>query len=892
MTRTLSVAAIIVTLGLLLVAQADARPGKPGITVEDRTGDQGGVLEVTITASPDDGGGANDVIEYRVHRREAGGVWSFLRSVPAADQPEYDFEDSGLVNRKRYYYKVRASNGTLLSYPAYASAVPLDDTPPRPPRRFTAEDHPGDHGSALDLHFLRSRDDGGGANDVRHYRIVRRELGGAFEEIARIRATGADVYSRTDWQLTVGKTYIYRVRAYDGNRLSTPVEARGAPLDNVRPGPPGTVTVKDVPDDNGGAVTVSFGASRHDGNGPDDVRSYKVERKRAGGTFAFLRDVPATDATSYRFTDTGLANSTWYTYKIRAYDGNFYSKAALGAGKAVDNKPPRPPRLVTVTDVPDDNGGAVTVSFRASGNDGNGSDDVRSYKVERKRADGAFAFLRNITATDATTYRFADGGLDDGVWYTYKVRAFDGKFYSTAAFGGGKSRDNTAPRRPSNFQVAVAENALGAADVSWDASPDDVVGHREVTRYDIFRNLAGTEWPTSPTRKVAAAAAPDYMFRDTGLVPGRKYWYQARAVGPTGKSDFTALRSIVADDTRVPRPPRSLTAEDRPDDDGRAVIVRWLRSFDDGADLNNVARYVVLRRLTSVYDTPITRIRSVAATGANGYTIIDASSELMNLRSYTYTVRAISATGTPSRDSNEAMAVPQDNIILAAPTNLVASDRAGDGGGVIQLQFRRSTSEGGIGPPPPPPFDLSSEDVAQSSGVYEIFRRRVGQPWYSTPRLRVSTSVSGDPITTVDTGVPNGVAYEYRVRYRVDTVISPFSNTAQAKAEKNTSTSVAAAQAGLSVSIAEPPESVAVGDSIPVRAVVVGAGLSQVRLRWIVEGTEVWRQTAAVTGKDSYEATFTLTPAVEAGAEVRLIAVAEDADKAVESEEVAVRIAD
>lgn len=892
MTRILSVAVVTVTLGLLLGAQADARPGPPGISVRDRPNDQGGVLEVTITASPDDGGGADDVIQYNVHRRRAGGVWHFLRTVPAANQPSYRFEDSGLTNERRYYYKVRASDGTLVSDPARASAVPRDDTAPRPARQFTVEDHPGDHGSGLDLRFVRSRDDGGGADDVRNYRVTRKELGGTFAEIAKIRATDADVYRYTDWNLTVGTTYIYRVRAYDGTRFSSHVEARGKPVDNVRPRPPGRVVVQDVPDDNGGAVTVSFGASRHDGGGPDDVKSYKVERKRAGGTFAFLRNVTATDATSYRFTDTGLDNDTPYTYKVRAFDGSFYSKAVFGGGKALDNMPPKPARQVTVTDVSGDNGGAVTVSFLASRHDGRGPDDVQLYKVERKKAGGTFAFLRNVTATDATAYRFTDTGLENNVWYTYKVRAFDGRFHSTAALGGGKALDDTPPKPPTNFQVAVADNALGAADVTFDASADDVAQRREVARYEIFRKLAGTDWPTRPTRTVTATAAPSYAVRDTGLVPGRKYWYQARAAGPTGKSTFTPMRSVVAEDRRVPRPARRLTADDRADDDGQAVILRWLRSFDDGTDLNNVAKYVVFRRLTSVFDTPITRIKTVTATGADAYMTVDASSELMNLRSYTYTVVAVTANGIRSRDSNEAMVVPQDNIILAAPTNLVASDRPGDAGGVIQVQFKRSTSEGSIGPPPPPPFDLSTEDVAQSSGQYEVFRRQVGQSWPTTPRLRVSTSVPGDPLTTVDTGVPNGVQFEYKVRYRVDTVISPFSNIARGTAEKNTTTSVAAAQAALSVSIADAPESVAVGQSIRVRAVVTGDGLSQVRLRWTVAGTDVWQRTAAVNGKDAYEATFTLAPAVEAGGEVRMIAVAEDAAQTVESEEVSVRISD
>ncbi len=785
MTRLPYAVAITATFVLMVAGQVCAQPGPPGISVQDRPGDQGGVLQVTITASADDGGGADSVVQYDVERRESGGTWAPLTTIPATDQPQYSFDDTGLTNGTQYDYRATAFDGTLASSPAEASGVPADDVRPRPARRFTVTDHANDHGQALDLRFVRSLDDGDGANDVIEYRVVWKAAGGSFAELVTIPATGANAYRHVHRGLAAGTLYIYRVKAYDGTRYSALVEARNRPLDNLPPAPPRRLTVRDVANDNGGAVTVRFRNSRHDGGGPDDVRSYRVDRKKAGGTFAFLRTIDATDATAYRFVDRGLDNNTLYTYKVRAYDGKFYSDPAVVGGRALDNTPPRP---------------------------------------------------------------------------------------------------------PTNFKVVVAPNVLGGADISFDASRDDVAGHREVTRYEIFRKLGSADWPTTPQRTVVATAAAAYTVRDTGLSVGKRYWYRMRASAPTGKSTFTSMRSIIARDMRVPRRPRNLTASDRPDDDGQAVVLRWSRSADDWSG-GFVARYVVFRRLTSVFDTPVTRVRTVTATGAASYTIVDTSSALMNLRSYTYWVKAANVSGVQSPSSNEATAVPQDNIILAAPTNFVAQDRAGDSGGVIQLQWNRSASEGGIGPPPPPPFSLNSQDTAQATGLYDVFRRRVGLAWPTTPRLTVSTSVTGDPIVTVDTGVPNGVAFEYKVRYRVDTAVSPFSNTSRATADGSSSASSLAA--GLSVEIAEAPDSAGVGESICVRVGVQGEGLSQVRLHWMPAGGETWQKTAAATGNDSYEASFTVAPAgVEPGAEVRLMAVAEDADEQAKSEEVSVRIVD
>ncbi|MDD4053106.1 MAG: hypothetical protein PHR28_14570, partial [candidate division Zixibacteria bacterium] len=44
-----------------------------------------------------------------------------------------------------------------------------------------------------------------------------------------------------------------------------------------------------------------------------------------------------------------------------------------------------------------------------------------------------------------------------------------------------------------------------------------------------------------------------------------------------------------------PAPPTNVTVADAPDDAGRAVIVRWQVSADDGAGLKNVIQYKVFR---------------------------------------------------------------------------------------------------------------------------------------------------------------------------------------------------------------------------------------------------------------------------------------------------------
>ncbi|MBM3499237.1 MAG: fibronectin type III domain-containing protein [Armatimonadetes bacterium] len=894
-----AVIVIIASLGLVVApalttatSAAAQRPGAPGLTAKDRPNDQGKVIILTITASPDDGAGADDVLRYEIQRRNAAGQFEFLRNVPAKNAPQYVVYDSVDLKKKRYDYRARAYDGALYSPWVTSSATGRDNVAPRPPRSFQAVDVPGDQGGQLRVSFRNSLDDGSGADDVRTYRVHRRPAGGSFQPLRIIRATDSPTYEFVDFGLLAGTTYFYRVLCWDGRNTSTPVVCSGTTVDNKPPGAPSGLQVTDRPNDNGDGLILTWNRSSDDGAKKDDVQEYQIFRNpgpESAQTLGFLARVPATDSPSYQYTDTGLTPRRKYTYIVRAFDGRNLSPAVSGWGIPTDDLPPRRPWSVVVTDVPNDNGGALQVAFRGSPDDGGGADDVVRYEVARKKVGGAYAPLRNVQATDSQTYQFTDSGLTAGVDYVYAIRAYDGTWYSSEATGRGKTVDNTPPARPTNFVAVAAPNTVGAADISFAASVDDTKAHPEVTGYEVFRRRVGQNWPTSPVRTVTARQVATYAFRDTGLAVGQRYTYRARAKAATGVSGWTPAQTITAADNRKPRPPRQLVAQDRPDDTGQAVLLTWLRSADDGLNRDIVARYLVYRKLTSVFETPTTLVASLPATDAPSYRLTDTGGELMNLRSYTYWVVARTAAGVTSDPSNEAEAVPRNDTILAAPTNLTAADRPG-GGNAIDLVWERSSSEDGGITPPPPPFSVGTTDsTTAAEGDYEVFRRRATGAWPSTPHMIVPASTAGDPLAVVDNQATNGVAYQYMVRYRVQTSISPFSNVAQATAQDD-SASAAAAASGLNVAIVDAPTSASAGAPIVVKVSVNGEGLSTVGLQWRVnEGA--WQSTATQTGKDAYEATFTLSLGSAApGDRIDLVAIASDASGSVLSEEAQVEI--
>lgn len=86
--------------------------------------------------------------------------------------------------------------------------------------------------------------------------------------------------------------------------------------DSIPPAPPTNVTAKDIPNDKGGAITISWGKSSDDGAGAKNVTGYEILRstKRDGGYEHIGNSPPG--ATS--FSDNAAVNKVLYFYKIKA----------------------------------------------------------------------------------------------------------------------------------------------------------------------------------------------------------------------------------------------------------------------------------------------------------------------------------------------------------------------------------------------------------------------------------------------------------------------------------------------------------------------------------------------------------------------------------------------
>jgi hypothetical protein len=124
-----------------------------------------------------------------------------------------------------------------------------------------------------------------------------------------------------------------------------------------------------------------------------------------------------------------------------------------------------PPTEVTAIDVPDDEGGALKVTWKESGSSG-----LSGYRIFRStEEDGKYLRVGSVKST-ATEY--ADSGLETGKTYYYLVRAYNSKGESKDSNKVSASpTDNLAPASVKNFK-AEYDTVDKAINLSWDVNTE------------------------------------------------------------------------------------------------------------------------------------------------------------------------------------------------------------------------------------------------------------------------------------------------------------------------------------------------------------------------------------------------------------------------------------
>jgi RHS repeat-associated protein len=210
----------------------------------------------------------------------------------------------------------------------------------------------------------------------------------------------------------------------------------------------------------------------------------------------------------------------------------------------------------------------------------------------------------------------------------------------------------------------------GTINLSWTVSAS-----AGVTQQRIYRGTA----TTGPYTLIATIADNTTAFYpDTGLINGTTYYYVVRAYNGVESANSNEANAKPIDNVSLAAP-TSLTAVDTPADQGKSINLSWTLSAGTGIIQQGIYRGTVTGGPYSLVATVSNTINSYTDTGVtNGTT-------------YFYVVRADNGS-FQSANSNQASAVPIDNIAPLAQTNLAIADHSSDQGGAIDLSWIVSTS--------------------------------------------------------------------------------------------------------------------------------------------------------------------------------------------------------
>jgi titin len=479
--------------------QVVVAPGAPGSITFANITTSALTLNWTDSAANESG--------YRVYRSSDGTNFSKIADLSANAT---SFADSGLSNDTTYYYKIAAWNtgGETVAGPVSQKTLLAA---PTAPGQLTVSSPTA---NSLQLSWADNSSSESG------YKVYRSADGWNYTLIGTV---AANVTSFSDTGLSANTSYSYKIAAWNGGGEAASNAASGMTL-VAAPTAPAAVTFANV-------TTTAMKLSWNDSAGE---KGYRVYRSTDGVNFAKVADLNA-DTTSY--SDTALAPTTTYYYKIAAWNGGGETTASASQKTATPEVAPAQPTWLTV---------AYPTQTKLELYWLDQSYNESGFHIYRS-ADGGANFTL-IGDAQANAQFFADTNLTPGTTYTYKVTAFNSGGENGTWIASGTTQSNVvAPNAPAALTFsAITSSALT---INWADQASNESGYR------VYRSTDGVNYS-----KVADLGANSTSFSDSGLAANATYYYKIAAWNSASETSSGAASQKTASASQpAPAQPTWLT---------------------------------------------------------------------------------------------------------------------------------------------------------------------------------------------------------------------------------------------------------------------------------------------------------------------------------------------
>jgi len=250
-------------------------------------------------------------------------------------------------------------------------------------------------------------------------------------------------------------------------------------------------------------------------DGSSNESGFKIERATgAQGPFA---QVGTVNAGIVQFTDTGLAASTIYQYRVRAYNGS--GDSAYTAAVSAATLPPS----TTIPAAPSQLSSPVTSTSTIVLAWVDNATNEQGFKIQRATAVGGP--FTQVATTAANQANYTDTGLAAGTTYQYRVVAYNSAGDSAASNTITVATAVVAlPAPPANLTAAAVSSS--SIVLNWTDLANNETG------YKVERGTAGA----GPFAPVATVGVNAQAYTDTGLAAATAYFYRVRATNAAGDS--------------------------------------------------------------------------------------------------------------------------------------------------------------------------------------------------------------------------------------------------------------------------------------------------------------------------------------------------------------------
>jgi hypothetical protein len=340
-----------------------------------------------------------------------------------------------------------------------------------------------------------------------------------------------------DTALATATSYSYRVRAQDSTNHTGPYSNTAtASTSTSVPSAPTNLAASAA---GGVQINLSWGAATETGG---TISQYLIERCQGSGCSSFAQ---IGTSSTLSFSNTGLAGSTSYSYRVRAQDslgntGPYSNVSSATTAAAVLTAPTN----LTATSA---SGTQINLAWTAATETGG---TISQYLIERCQGSGCSTFTQVATAS-ATAYN--DIGLSASTSYSYRVRATDaagnlGPYSNTA----GATTGSTAPPPAITFvqgNYATPQTPQSTVSVPFTAAQGSGDLNIVVVGWNDSTATVGTVTDSSGNVYQLAVGPTVYSGAATQAI-----YYAANIVGAAANANIVRVAfngSAVAADIRI-----------------------------------------------------------------------------------------------------------------------------------------------------------------------------------------------------------------------------------------------------------------------------------------------------------------------------------------------------